>query len=62
LFDSDRLVMFSEEEFDHYNSRKDFKWQEIIESFYHNSIKKSAKNLLELMRKENVKKKNNKDR
>jgi len=54
LFDSDRLVMLSKEEFNNYNSRKNFNWQEIIDSFYHDDIKEYAKELLELRRKENV--------
>lgn len=46
LFDSDRLVMFSKEEFNHYNSRPDFNWEKIIDSFYKDRLRNLAKNLL----------------
>jgi len=46
LFDSDRLVMFSEEEFNHYNSRPNFDWNSVIDSFYHNDLKETAKKLI----------------
>ena len=39
LFDSDRLVMLSEEEFQNYNSRQNFDWNKIIESFYNDKAK-----------------------
>jgi hypothetical protein len=54
LFDSDQLVKFSKEEFNNYNSRKDFNWQNIMDSLYHPDSKDTAKNLLEQRRKENV--------
>jgi HD superfamily phosphodiesterase len=46
LFDSDRLVMFSKEEFDHYNSISGFEWEKIINSFYNDAVKKKARRLL----------------
>lgn len=46
LFDSDQLVKFSNEEFEHYNSKLFFNWNKIIESFYHPDIKEEAKKLL----------------
>ncbi len=46
LFDSDRLVMFSKEEFEHYNSRNDFNWDNVIESFYHAELKDLAREML----------------
>lgn len=46
LFDSDRLVMFSKEEFKEYNSRKDFDWENVIESFYHADLKDLAREIL----------------
>jgi len=59
LFDSDRLVMFSKEELNHYDSRKDFDWQTIIDSFYNGDMRNSAKKILYSRRKEYDKKKNN---
>lgn len=51
LFDSDQLVKFSKEEFNHYNSKPNFDWKSIIDSFYNNNTKESAKRLLESKRK-----------
>lgn len=61
LFDSDQLVKFSKEEFSHYNSKRGFNWQTVIDSFYHNDIKDTAKRLLEQKRIENDKEKDNKN-
>ena len=47
LYDSDRLVMFSPEEFPHYNSIPDFNWKKIIDSVYSNHARNLAKILLE---------------
>ena len=44
LFDSDRLVMFSEEEFKHYETTD---WQKIINDFYDNDVKNHAIKTLE---------------
>ncbi len=60
LFDSDHLVMFSEEEFPCYNSKPNFDWESIINSFYNTNIKEIAKQIAK-MREQNGKKKNNKD-
>jgi len=46
LFDSDHLVMFSKEEFSNYNSKPGFKWEDIIQIFYHEDLKDTAKSLL----------------
>ncbi len=46
LFDSDRFVMFSKEEFNNYNSRPGFDWQGIIDDFYNDDLRKLAKKLL----------------
>ncbi len=47
LYDSDRLVMFSPEEFLYYDSRLNFNWDEIINSMYHEHIKDLARKLLQ---------------
>lgn len=46
LFDSDRLVMFSRDEFPYYSSRQNFDWEEIIDSMYSEHAKHLAKMLL----------------
>jgi hypothetical protein len=46
LYDSDKLVMFSKEEFSHYNSRKDFDWNNIINLIYSEKGKRLAKEWL----------------
>lgn len=48
LYDSDRLVMFSPEEFSHYNLKpiKYFNWDEIIDSMYFEHAKNLARKLL----------------
>lgn len=47
LFDSDQLVKFSNEEFNHYNSKPSFNWEKVIDSFYNANLKELAKKLLE---------------
>ena len=47
LYDSDKLVMFSPEEFSYYNSKPDFNWKKIIEMMYSKNAKKLAKKILE---------------
>lgn len=47
LYDSDRLVMLSPEEFPYYNAIPDFNWKKIIELIYSNYARKLAKILLE---------------
>jgi HD superfamily phosphohydrolase YqeK len=46
LYDSDKLVMFSHEEFSHYNSLVNFDWDQIITRIYHEHAKELAKKLL----------------
>ncbi|MFC1705072.1 HD domain-containing protein [Nanoarchaeota archaeon] len=55
LFDADRLVMFSKQEFADYNSKPGFDWNKIVEGFYNNDLKEQAKRLLK-QRKEEVEK------
>jgi hypothetical protein len=47
LFDSDKLVMFSPEEFPYYNSRANFDWDKIVELIYSKNAKRLAKELLQ---------------
>jgi hypothetical protein len=47
LYDSDKLVMFSPEEFPHYDSKPNFNWNEIVELIYHEHAKNLAKQLLQ---------------
>ena len=46
LYDSDRLVMFSPEEFPYYNSLPAFDWKKIIDSVYSSRARDLAKILL----------------
>ena len=46
LYDSDKMVMFSKEEFSHYNSKKDFDWNNIINLIYSEKGKRLAKEWL----------------
>ena len=46
LYDSDRLVMFSPEEFPYYNSNPNFDWNKIIDLIYSEHAKDLAKELL----------------
>jgi hypothetical protein len=43
LYDSDKLVMFSPDEFFHYDSRKDFDWNKILALFYSKHMRELAK-------------------
>ena len=52
LFDSDKLVMFSPEEFPHYNSRANFDWDKIVELIYSKNAKRLARELLQQRRSE----------
>jgi len=52
LYDSDKLVMFSPEEFPGYDSRPSFDWSKIIDLFYAKKTKTLAKKLLRQRRKE----------
>jgi hypothetical protein len=51
LYDSDKIVMFSPEEYPIYNARPDFDWNRIIDSIYSQEGKKLAKKILQLRRK-----------
>ncbi len=51
LYDSDKLVMFSTEEFSYYNSKPNFNWNKIIKMMYSKQAKDLAK---ELMKKFNI--------
>ena len=50
LYDSDKLVMFSKEEFSYYDSQSDFNWNKIIDLLYHNHARHLAKELLQKRR------------
>lgn len=47
LYDSDKLVMFSPEEFPYYDSNPNFDWNQIISLIYHEHAKDLANKLLE---------------
>jgi hypothetical protein len=46
LYDSDKLVMFSPEEYPHYNSQPNFDWNKIIDLIYTEHCREVAKDLL----------------
>jgi 23S rRNA maturation-related 3'-5' exoribonuclease YhaM len=52
LHDSDKLVMFSPQEFPHYNSHPTFIWNKIIDLVYSQHCRDLAKNLLRQRRSE----------
>ena len=52
LYDSDKLVMFSNEEYQHYNSNKDFDWDRIVDLIYSKKAKQVAREMLAKRRKE----------
>ena len=52
LYDSDKLVMFSPEEFPHYNSKPDFDWNKIVDLIYSEHARDLAKKLLQQRRNE----------
>ena len=47
LYDSDKLVMFSPEEFPYYNSTADFDWNKIVNLIYSEHIRQLAKKMLQ---------------
>lgn len=47
LYDSDKLVMFSPEEYPHYNSKPNFDWNKIVDLIYHEHARDLAKKLLQ---------------
>lgn len=55
LYDSDKLVMFSPEEYPHYNSRKGFDWNKIVDLVYSKQAKQLAQESLMQRRKEQSK-------
>ncbi len=52
LYDSDKLVMFSPEEFHYYNPNASFDWNEIMRLLYSDRAKSLAKELLQQRRSE----------
>lgn len=46
LYDSDKLVMFSPEEFSHYDAKPDFDWTQIVDLIYHEHARGLANKLL----------------
>ncbi len=55
LYDSDKLVMFSPEEFPGYDSRPDFDWDRIVSTLYSESAKMLASQMLRNRRDEKEK-------
>jgi len=51
LYDADKLVMFSPEEFPYYNSRAGFDWEKIVDLVYSEYAKRLAEGLLKQRRK-----------
>jgi hypothetical protein len=47
LYDSDKLVMLSPEEFPHYNSKPNFEWNKIVDLIYHEHARTLVKKLLQ---------------
>ena len=54
LYDSDKLVMFSQEEYEYYNSSKDFNWNKIIALLYSVEAKRLAESWLSQRKKEKM--------
>jgi len=52
LYDSDKIVMFSREEYPYYNARADFDWNKIIDLMYSKKGKQLAEKMLGQRRKE----------
>jgi hypothetical protein len=52
LYDADKLVMFSPEEFPHYNSMAGFDWEKIVDLIYSKRAKPLAEELLKQRRNE----------
>jgi len=47
VYDSDRVAMFSPQEFSHYDSIEGFDWRKVIDSMYTDNAKRLAEQLLE---------------
>ncbi len=60
LYDSDKLVMFSPEEFSYYDSREGFDWNKIVNLTYSKKARQLASEMLN--QRENEKKTKNKQR
>jgi len=58
LYDSDKIVMLSTEEFPIYDARPNFNWEKIVNLIYTEKGKKLAKDMLEQRRKEKRKQTN----
>jgi hypothetical protein len=52
LYDSDKLVMFSQEEYQYYNAREGFDWTNVVNLIYSKKGQELAKQLLTQRRKE----------
>jgi hypothetical protein len=52
LYDSDKLVMFSPEEFPHYSAHPNFDWNKIVDLIYTEHCRDLAKELLQQRRNE----------
>ena len=52
LYDADKLVMFSPEEFPYYNSQAGFDWEKIVDLIYFEHAKRLAEDLLKQRRNE----------
>ena len=52
LYDSDKIVMFSAEEFPWYDSRPDFDWNKMVDLFYSEKAKSLARKMLRQRRNE----------
>jgi len=52
LYDSDKLVMFSPEEFPYYNSIEAFNWDRIVNLIYSGRVRRLAKEMLKKRRTE----------
>ena len=52
LYDSDKFVMFSQEEFPYYNSIADFDWNKILNLIYSEHMRQLAKKILKQRRNE----------
>ena len=52
LYDSDKLVMFSPEEFPYYNSQAGFDWEKIVDLIYSEHMRRLAKETLKQRRSE----------
>ena len=54
LFDSDKLVMFSKEEFPYYDARPNFDWDKIVDAIYSEQGKILARKTIKQRREEKI--------